>query len=185
MCGKKILAVAGVVAVLLLITGLLFILVSPAPTFTVRHSQTVRSNDGFLLTFQIANHTPNFYFVEPSEVEANDGGGWKRCFEFSNDTPPLQSSALTPHAWVTYIWKAKNLPPGCPLRVKIRFHKGTTGLEGFIMRLWLQHRVSVPLNPFVERSKVFGLPTEVASDEFTEPAPPASTEPAADSPGSK
>ena len=190
MHGKKLLAVAGVIAVLLVITGSLLLFVSPRLTVTVWHSHAARSNDVFLLTFQITNHTGNAYVFYPYEVEAKEGPEWKRCFQFWNNPPPrLGYPTLAANAFLAYTCTATNLPSGCSLRFKMRVQKQLEGLESFMRRVKLRQsgvfaRDPISLNPF-GRDKVFGMPVEIVSDEFTPPPLPASTEPAADSPGSK
>lgn len=171
---------------ILLFTG------KPSSTITMRHLQTVQSNDVFLLTFEITNHTSDDYIFLPFEVAAQCAGVWQRCFQFRNDRVRRPERSLLPQASLTYSCNATNLSPGCALRFKIRAQKTLTGVEGFVRRIRLSANPHMrdphgSFHPFAKNSKVFGEPIEIASEEFTLPSLPASAEPepSAPSPGSK
>lgn len=164
--GKKPIVVGGVVGILLLIT-IAFVTGGPSSSaITVRRVKSVHSGGLVTANFEMTNHTTNNYVVYMWWVEARMGSVWKRCF----DLRPHPFLQLYSHGAQISSLAMTNLPTGSRLRLRMGVSKELAGLETLFPRLRLRFQGGqISLNPFDKRTKVFGVPTQIVSDEFVEP----------------
>jgi hypothetical protein len=125
------------------------------------------------MTFEIKNRTGDEYIFFPFEVQIRNGNAWTK-FQGFNIGKIYTVPTIKPGGLSSYTINVTNLPAGCVIRLKIRPQKKLLGVNGFVRRakLNLKNQVggggSISLNPFDKNSQVFGLPTEVESEEFVE-----------------
>lgn len=172
--GTRPIVAGGIVIAIAVFAIVVLLVVHPSPSpMTLRHISSVQSGNEVTATFEVKNHTGVSYIFLPFEVEVRDGSVWRRCFEFQNYRP--RHATVGAYAVISYTCQMTNLPAGPSLRFKILAQKTLTGLNGFIRRFELNLRQTRPpgsrlsLNPFDKKSRVFGLPREVVSEEFFEP----------------
>jgi hypothetical protein len=166
--GKK--AVMGAAVLLAVLLGAIVFVFGrqpPSPAITVRHVQSVQSGSVTTMTFEITNHSTKGYLVYLWCVEANGGPVWRTCFDL-RPQPALPLYGLA-HSQISTL-KTTNVPTGLPLRLRMGASKECVGLETLFPRLGFRLRGGqISLNPF-DKTKVFGVPTPIVSDEFVEPS---------------
>jgi hypothetical protein len=172
----KVIVAGAVVLVVLLFAGVLLTVYRKAPPgITVRHVKSVQSAGITTMTFAIKNHTGNLCVFVPFEVQVRNRSTWTKFQGY--DTYPMYpgSPTLGPKGTVSYSVNVANLPPKSVVRFTIRAQKTLLGFKGLVRRVQVNLKKEgpaggFPLNPYDKNSQVFGFPTEVASDEFVEPA---------------
>jgi len=168
-----IIASVAVVIVLLAAAFVLLLTRHSVPPISVRHIKSVKSGHEVAVTVSISNHTGTAFIFVPFRLEAREGAGWRTCCEFRADSfHPAPS--LAPHSFTNYTCEVTNMPSGSSLRFTIHVQEILTGPKGFLRRLKLrriQKAANFPLNPYDKNSKVFGMPVEVATEEFVRPEP--------------
>ena len=166
---------------LLLFVAILFVLVrQPSPAITVRHVKSVQSEHVTTMTFEIKNHTADPYIFHPFEVQVRNESAWTK-FQGFDITKIHPHPTLDPGGVASYTLNVTNLPAGSVVRFSIRPQKVLLGVSGFVRRAELEVKRQanggrgggggISLNPYDRNSKVFGLPTEVVSEEFVEQGP--------------
>ena len=166
---KPIVIGAVLLLVLLFIALPLTVARHPPHEITVRHVASVRLENIATMTFELKNHTANPYVLASFEVQVRSGNGWTKFQGFDGSTMrpiPIHAMGLTSHTC-----NVTNLPAGSVVRFKIRPQKTLMGVNGFLRRAELNLKKQgrgVSLNPNDRNSKVFGLPTEVVSEEWVE-----------------
>lgn len=169
---KVRLIIASVVMVILVLvtTFPLFLARPSVPPITIRHIKTVKSGDEVAVTLSISNHCGKAFIFYPFKVEAREGTGWKTCWQFQ---PGFTMSSVDPHSFTNYTCDVTNMPSGSSLRLTIYVQEILTGPKGFLRRVQLHYLGRTPnriaLNPYDKMSKVFGMPIEVATEEFVQP----------------
>jgi hypothetical protein len=147
----------------------------PPQEVTVRHVASVQSGDVTTMTFEITNHTADPYIFHPFEVQLRNGKAWTKFqgFDITKIHPKLR---LAPRSVASYSVNVTNLPADSVVRFSISPQKVLMGVEGFARRAELELKRQtrgtggggIPLNPNDKNSQVFGLPTEVVTDEWVE-----------------
>jgi hypothetical protein len=170
----KVIIASAVVAGLLFL-AILFALPRQSPSpITVRHVKSLQSNNVITMTFEIKNHTAAPYIFFPFEVRTRNGNTWRKFQGFTAGTiHPIPT--LAPTGLASYTVDVTNLPAGSVVRFAIRAQETLLGVKGFVRRAELNVRNrpagaggGISLNPHDANSKVFGLPTEIESEDFIE-----------------
>jgi hypothetical protein len=99
---------------------------------TVRHVQSVHSDNVTTLTFEITNQTSDQYIALPLEVQVRNGNDWTKFqgFDHFNITHPI--TTINPKGFVPLTVDVTNLPAGSVVRFKVRPQKLLTGVRGFL-----------------------------------------------------
>lgn len=174
--------IAGVVLSAVFLFAAMPFIVRPRQPITLRHVKSVRSGNVTTVTFEITNHTADLYIFNPFEVQVQNGSVWTNVRGFDDSTTlrailtPIPT--IDPKGRATYMFDVTNLPAGSVVRFKIRPAKALMGVSGFLKRVEFNlKRLGQgggpwpPLNPNDKRTHVFGLPSEVTSEEFVEQGP--------------
>jgi len=127
------------------------------------------------MTFEIKNHTADPYIFHPFEVQVRNGNAWAK-FQGFDIIKIHPAPKIDPKGLASYTLNVTNLPAASVVRFKIRPQKTLLGVNGLVRRAELNLKKQgpsggFPLNPYDRNSNVFGLPTEVVSEEFVEPEP--------------
>lgn len=171
--------VAGgvVFALFLLIALLLTTPRRPPQGITLRHVNSFRTDNVTTMRFEVKNHTSDPYIFFPFEVQVRTGNSWTKLQGFDltmiHPVPKLDPAGLA-----SYTLGVTNLPAGTAVRFTIRPQKVLLGINGFVRRAELEVERKargtpgagggVSLNPYDRSSHVYGMPTEVVSEEFVE-----------------
>ena len=176
MSTKAIFASAVLFALLLLIALFISIPRKPPQDITVRHVGSVQSSNITAMTFEIKNHTADPYIFFPFEVQIRNGNAWTVFQRFDMSTiQPIPK--VNPNGLASYTVNVTNLPAGSVVRFSIRLQKTLLGVDGLVRRAELNLKKQggggkgISLNPYDRNSQVFGLPTEVVSEEFIDKGP--------------
>ncbi|MGH7973517.1 MAG: hypothetical protein ACREIC_32780 [Limisphaerales bacterium] len=170
---KAVVAGAVVLVVLLFLAILLTVPRKSQQDITVRHVKSVQSADITTMTFEVKNHTDTPYIFFPSEVQVRNGSAWTK-FQGFDITTIHPNPTVGPMALASYTVNVTNLPAKSVVRFSIRPQKILLGVNGFVRRAELNLKKQggggggVSMNPYDRNSSVYGLPTEVASEEFVE-----------------
>ena len=165
------LALVGLVSVAL-------VLLPRSRPITVRLVKAIQSHDATTLTFEIKNNTAGFYMLGQFAVlEVRNGESWEEFYYCS-----VRQYKLGGHASIAFTSEVPSLPKHSPLRLQLDVDKRLDGIWGYLTLI----RRGKFISPFT-KIQLFGLRTEVLSDEFTEQSLPAAPQPApiADSGGLK
>ena len=144
---------------------------------TVRHVRSVPTAEGIRTTFEILNRTGSPYAVIPLEVEAQEGGTWRRCFFFVERLSSPSAiypwrDVVAPHGLGSRVYELTNLPPKVPLRLRCYINRELTGVPGFWERFQLRfryHHDYMSLNPSDKYTTVFERKVyQITSEEFIE-----------------
>jgi len=122
------------------------------------------------MSFEITNHTADPYIFFPFEVQVRKGNSWTNFegFDITKIHPP---PTLAPRGAASYTVNVTNLPADSVVRFSIRHQRTLLGVDGFVRRAELNLKkqgTGVSLNPRDKNSQVFGLPTEVVSEQWIE-----------------
>lgn len=157
--------------VLLFIAMLLTVPRRPLQPIKLRHVKSVQSENVTTMIFEITNHTADPYIFFPFEVQVRNGTDWTEFEGF--DRPRF--IRLAPRGVASYTVNVTNLPAKSVVRFSIRPQKTLLGVDGFVRRAELNLKKQgggaggwTSLNPNDKNSQVFGLPTEVVSEEWVE-----------------
>ncbi len=162
------------------VAGLLFLAIffalprQMAQALTVRHVKSVQLDNVTTMTFEITNHTASSYIFYPFEMRIRNGNTWSNFQSFTASTiHPIPT--VDPMAFASYTLNVTNLPGGAVVRFAIRAQQTLMGVNGFVRRAELNVKSraaggggGISLNPYDGNSKVFGLPTEIETEEFIE-----------------
>jgi hypothetical protein len=166
------------VAVLVCVASLITIPRKPPQDITVRHVKSVHSSEITTMTFEIKNHTESPYIFLPFEVQVRNGNAWTR-FQVFNSGSIHPIPTVGPTGLASYTVDVTNLPAKSVVRLSIHPQKVLLGVPGLVRRAELNIKKQrgggggrLPLNPYDKNSEVYGLPTEVVSEEFVETASP-------------
>jgi hypothetical protein len=126
------------------------------------------------MTFEIKNHTAVPYIFFPFEVRIRNGNTWSKFQGFTAGTiHPIPT--VDPTGLSSYTVDVTNLPKGSVVRFTLRAQETLMGMKGFVRRAELNVKNlpagsggGISLNPNDANSKVFGLPTEIETEEFIE-----------------
>jgi hypothetical protein len=150
----------------------------PTSPIAVCHVKSIQTVSGVKVTFEISNRTGSPYALQPLEVEAREGGEWRRCFFFVEQlsSPSViypWRDVVAPHRSASRVFELTNLPPQVPLRLRCFIIRELTGIPGFWERFQERyHHVGglVSLNPFDKYTTVFDQNVyQITSEEFVEP----------------
>ena len=167
---KAIIAGAVVLVVLLFIAMLFTVPRKPPPPqeVTVRHVGSVQFGNVTTMTFEVTNHTADPYIFCPFELQVRNGNAWTK-FQGFDITKIDPFPTLAPRGLASYTVNVTNLLAGSVVRFSIRPQKVLLGVNGFVRRAELEVKGGgIPLNPYDKNSQVFGLSTEVVSEEWVE-----------------
>ena len=176
---KLLLILSGLVLLAVMIFGVITAPCHPRrppQDITIRHIGSVHSDNVTTLTFEITNHTADQYIFLPKEVQVRKGNAWVKFRDFDYFFPRPQT--LAPRAVLSlYRVDVTNMPVGSVVRFNIRPQKALLGINGFTRRAEgdLKRQIQggggpwIPLNPYDTNGTVWGLPTEVLSEEWVEP----------------
>lgn len=176
---KAIIAGAVVFVLVLVIALLLATSRRPSQAITLRHVRSLRTDNVTMMSFEVKNHTAEPYIFFPFEVQVRSGDSWTK-FQGFDITRIHPAPKLDPAGLVSYTVGVTNLPAGTVVRLAIRPQKVLLGVNGFVRRAELEVKRKsrgaagaggggLPLNPYDKNSQVYGMPTEVVSEEFVEP----------------